>query len=543
MGGKEKLLGADSTGVRILSALRRVNRARKRVLVVNAYFDDLRRDGGRPYSAPQAIGPPYLAGAFSRRMCEVRLYNEQYSGPLEAQDLLHWPDMLVLTGLTVAFDRMRQLTAYARTKNQHVIIVAGGSAIRALPKYSKRFFDYACTGDIEQLKEVIAEALGPRYVAKDMFPRFDLTYWFGKIAYLESSRNCNFRCSFCSLTAEGNKYQKYELDHLRRQLVVLGKRPLITFLDNNFYGNDRRYFLERLEILREMGMEKQFGNWTALVTNDFFLKDENLALVRESGCLGMFSGVESFDTQVLRRFNKLQNTAIPQVELIRKCLDADLVFAYGVIFDLTSRRLSECREELSFIVGTPDIPLPAFVTQAIPLLGTPYFHECLEESRLLPNTKLRDMDGSTLVQYPLDPIDEVVAFLRELPNLHGYRARVLRHTAGFLKRYGRRLTSPQLLIALTSAAMIVAPSLASAPSRLGRNRHSTMGRTYMSTTEPLDARYRPVFAVDARYEDYFRPTMVTDARGHVTEELAEDLQPSRSSRPMAKEPTGVPLPA
>lgn len=124
---------------------------RKRILVVNAYFDDLRRDGGRPYSVPQAIGPPYLAGAFSPVLCDVRLYNEQYSGPLEDKDLLGWPDMLVLTGLTVAFDRMRQLTGYARTLNPKVIVVAGGPAVRALPRYSGRFFDYACTSDIGQI--------------------------------------------------------------------------------------------------------------------------------------------------------------------------------------------------------------------------------------------------------------------------------------------------------------------------------------------------------------------------------------------------------
>ena len=54
---------------------RRFSIARPRVLLVNAYFDDLRREGGRPFSAPQSIGPTYLAGAFHAVHCEVRLYN------------------------------------------------------------------------------------------------------------------------------------------------------------------------------------------------------------------------------------------------------------------------------------------------------------------------------------------------------------------------------------------------------------------------------------------------------------------------------------
>jgi len=64
------------------------------------------------------MAPAFLAGAFSPNLCEVKLYNEQFSGPLESEALLSWPDMLVLTGLNTAFDRMLHLTAYARTKNR-----------------------------------------------------------------------------------------------------------------------------------------------------------------------------------------------------------------------------------------------------------------------------------------------------------------------------------------------------------------------------------------------------------------------------------------
>ena len=496
---------------------------RPRVLLVNAYFDDLRRDGGRPFSAPQSIGPTYLAGAFHPAHCEVRLYNEQYSGPLDDPGLLGWPDLLVLTGLTVAFDRMRQLTAYARTLNPRVIVVAGGPAVRALPRYSARFFDYPCTGDIEELRDVVAEALGQRYQADEMFPRFDLTYWFGRIAYLEASRNCNFSCGFCSLTGEGQRYRNYDVDYVRRQILALDKPQLLTFLDNNFYGNNRKQFRARVDMLRELWHERRFGRWTALVTQDFFLGEGNLALVREAGCMGLFSGVESFQDEHLRRFGKLQNTPRPQTELIRECLDSGVVFAYGVILDLTTRRLRDCHEELAYITGNPEIPLPAFVNQSIPLLGTPYFHECLDKGLLLPLTKLRDMDGSTLVTYPLDPMDEVAEFLRGLPYLRGYRRQVMRHTLGFLRRYSRRLSPWQLAIPMSSAAMTVAPALASAPTRLGFNGASADRRTYIATTETLDRRYRPVFAVSARYEDYFRPTMVTDAKGRLAESLIPDL--------------------
>ena len=98
---------------------------RKRVLIVNCYFDDSRQPIRRTTKIPQAVGPIYLAGAFARELCDVRCYTELASGPLEDEELLSWPDVLVLTGLTNSFDRMRHLTAYARTKNPRVIVVAG----------------------------------------------------------------------------------------------------------------------------------------------------------------------------------------------------------------------------------------------------------------------------------------------------------------------------------------------------------------------------------------------------------------------------------
>ena len=105
---------------------------RKRVLVVNTFFDEYRRSSGSPHRVPSAMGPVYLAGAFNPHTVEVRTYNEQYSGPLRDAGLLAWPDLLVLTGLTSSFDRMLHVTAYARALNPSVIVAAGGPAIRAL---------------------------------------------------------------------------------------------------------------------------------------------------------------------------------------------------------------------------------------------------------------------------------------------------------------------------------------------------------------------------------------------------------------------------
>ena len=137
---------------------------RKRILIVNCYFDDSRQPIRRTQKIPQAVGPIYLAGFFDLKLCKVRCYTELASGPLEDEQLLGWADMLVLTGLTNSYDRMLHLTAYARSKNPSVIVVAGGPAVRALPLLARRYFDYCCYGDIEEMRDVIADACRWRHV-------------------------------------------------------------------------------------------------------------------------------------------------------------------------------------------------------------------------------------------------------------------------------------------------------------------------------------------------------------------------------------------
>ena len=492
---------------------------KKRVLIVNCYFDDSRQPIKRTTKVPQAVGPIYLAGAFARELCEVVCYTEVASGPLEDERLLSGLDMIVLTGLTNGFDRMLHLTAYARTKNPKVIVVAGGPPVRALPILSRKFFDYTCLGDIEELAEVIRETFGPEYVADVMLPRYDLAYWLGRIGYVETTRYCNFHCAFCSLTAEGRSYKTYDLEYIRQQILASGKRSRMFFIDNNFYGSDRDHFRARLNLISEMRAQGQFHNWGALVTNDFFLREENLRLAKQAGCELLFSGLESFDNDWLRNFNKLQNTTAPQVEMISKSLNAGVVFSYGLMVDVTTRSVSDLRRELRFITGTPEITLPSFVTLSIPILGTPYFFECLRRGSILPETKLRDMDGTTIMQKPADPISEVVKFVDDVQSFRGYKGRTIKHAAGFTKLYRSKLTKFQMILALGAGLLVCAQPLTGSLTSLGWIKNRPKRRTYISNTEPLDHMYRPAFRVDSRFESYFKPTMVTDKSGALHEDL------------------------
>nr|MDJ0861808.1 hypothetical protein [Gammaproteobacteria bacterium] len=238
-----------------------------------------------------------------------------------------------------------------------------------------------------------------------------------------------------------------------------------------------------------------------------------------AGCEGLFSGFESFDDNVLRLYNKRQNTVLPQTEIIRKSLDAGIVFGYGIMLDVSNRHIADIRREIDFILTAPEITLPSYFSLTIPMLGTPYFDECVARQLLLPNLRLRDLDGFTLTTRPLDPLPDVVPLVRGLPNLRGYRRKVVRKAVQFLHLHRRRLNAFQVTLMMANVALLCAPTLLNNPAGL---RLRSPNRTHVGGTEAPDRLYRPAFRVASRYRGHFMQTMVTDADGGLAEHLLEE---------------------
>lgn len=500
-----------------------------RVLIVIAHFDEMRRYQPRPNFFPQGIGHVYLAGAFHRDRVDIRLYSEIYSGPLEDLDLLAWPDMVVFTGVTASLDRMRHIAAYVRVLAPHAFLVVGGPVARNLPDLCAEFFDVVSAGDIEDLQRIADECFGPGHASEDMRPRFDLLGWKSAVNYAESSRYCNFRCSFCSLTGEGRKFRAYSPDYIEDQIRMQPRGRYLLFVDNNFYGGSRAAYKSKIELLRRLWHEGHFKGWIALVTNDFFANEANVIDAKSSGCVGLFSGLESLDKDQLAKYGKRQNLAVPQLAAIETCLEAGIVYQYGLMFDPASETVPRMREQFDFIMAHDRIPMPAFTSLTIPLLGTPEFYQCLDDGRLLPNLRLRDMDGVTLVTTPIDPVPEVRSFVRDIHDLSWARRKLVARHARFFRRYRKSLSATQMSTLLLSGLRALVPSLEQNNLTLAPRRRARAERvTHYAPTQPLGRIYEPLIDLPKRLRSHFEPTMVTDASGGL-HPMMDDL--ARARRP------------
>lgn len=500
---------------------------RPRILIVNAYVDPWRSSAPMRLFIPRAMVPYYLAGRFHRERADVRVYDEVYHGAMLNPRHFEWPDLVILTGLTAAFDRARQLSAYFRNAQPDVAIAIGGPIARALPGLCASVFDYVCQGDVEAVDELIDDVIGPDYLADDPAPRFDLAGWSYGLGFVETTKNCNFACAFCSLTGEGRGYKPYSSQDITSQLDAAGRKPMLMVLDNNFYGNNRADFERRVELIGERCRSGQFRGWGALVTGDFFKRPDNLAKVAANGCKALFSGVESLDPEVLRTYNKKHSLASDPRSLARLCAEYGILFDYGMMLDFSQQTVAEVDAQIDGLLASAETPLPALLSVTIPILGTPHFYESAKAGRLMPNLRLADLDGQKLVEWPKEPLDRVVPYLADLLQFKGrklsFAGHAIRHA------WSRRSSFDGLQTLISGLGPLV--RFSGAGVRLGNARQMYRtwrepARTFCAMTDPLSLAYTPDRRMAAKFAPDFEPLVLTDASGALTPDAMPETSPT-----------------
>lgn len=494
-------------------------RSRRRVLIVNAYFDPWRSSTPTRWFVPRAMAPCYLAGYFNRDCVDVRIWDEVFHGSMLDIRLFDWPDLVVFTGLTAAFDRAHQLSAYFKYANASVATAIGGPIARALPDLCDAIFDYVCQGDVDDIVSVIEDVFDASCVSGDTAPRYDLAVPSMGLGYLETTKNCNFACSFCSLTGEQRPYVSHSNASISGQLDAMKRVMGVMVLDNNFYGNDRKSFQRRVELIGERWRQGQFRGWGALVTGDFFKRSDNMELLARNGCKALFSGVESFDPAVLKSFNKKQSVASDPRALTQLCAEHGMFFDYGMIVDFSQQTVADVGSQLDAVLDAPSIPLPGLLSLTIPILGTPYFDEAARANRLMPNLLLSDMDGQKIVEWPKEPLETVVPFVANLLRFRGRKAALVRHAIKHSWHWRKHFTWDQTLLSVVRPLHRFGGRINLGSLQQMRQSHREAPLTYCAMSDQLRSAYKPMIRLPSIFEKCFEPLRVTDSQGALTDAL------------------------
>lgn len=189
---------------------------------------------------------------------------------------------------------------------------------------------------------------------------------------LQASRGCPYDCPFCIVTPYfGNTFRYRDTEEILAELRSFD-RTLTVFLDDNLLGDP----LRAKPILQ--GMKGLGLRWGGQANLRFAEDPELVRLVAESGCIGIFVGIESV-TGKLAHHPKTGNKC-SQSDLIKRIRDAGIVLEASIIFgfddhdegifEKTVRYLEECK---------PSLPTFHLLT---PYPGTALFRQFDNEGRL-----------------------------------------------------------------------------------------------------------------------------------------------------------------
>ncbi len=467
---------------------------------------------------------------------DITLHHEMWHGPYDTRRVERF-DIVILSGLQMDFDRMRQLSYFFRRSG--ALVLAGGSICTLFPEFAKQFFDVVCAGGVECITDFVKDYENDDVKSLYVSPQNKIRYyeldhsilWQSGISlpihHIESSRGCNFTCDFCSIPAERAKHAIYTLQAVAKniddsidgspRLSLRRLHPFIWFIDNNFSNN----IAHVREVCALMKNHKRVKSWGALITQDVLRNRKVIQMMADAKCRRVFAGIESFDTEFIAKHNKRQNktTGSELFDDIAYAESLGVMVMYGYLFDPRFMTVREMERQMRFILQSDVLNFPHFVAFVAPLVGTKLFWQCIGANELQANLRLRDLDGRCIAYRSCLDDEQVLAeFALSIFGKPYVYMDLKKLSLDLLKIFAKYiLNGPWIFILyfVNRERMF----------RLGRKHSKSVRRNYIGGKDILDPQYSDI-PTDIAPEDkkkYFDPILVTDENG----DAADWLEPYR----------------
>jgi len=317
---------------------------------------------------------------------------------VEPLDLEHEADLVGITAMTTTAPRAYEIADQFRRRG--VRVVMGGMHVSALPDEALQHCDSVVVGEAEELwagllGDFERQSLQPVYRHQNGFPSLQnlpLPNWelyrekrYLPVHFVETTRGCPLDCEFCAVTtAFGGRYRNRPPDEVIAELRSL--RPFegrfilkncVFFVDDNIIGN-RAHARDLLPRLAEFKL-KWFSHASMNIAKDL----EILQLCRQSGCIGLFIGFETFSAESLRAVGKRINHPGEYLEVARRIHDHGIGIDASFVFGLDADDEGAFDRTLEFVERAKiEVPYYSILT---PYPGTRLHHRLTEEKRLLTN--------------------------------------------------------------------------------------------------------------------------------------------------------------
>jgi radical SAM superfamily enzyme YgiQ (UPF0313 family) len=317
---------------------------------------------------------------------KVRVIHQKLEPPPVETDA----DLVAISFFSGFAPEAYRLARHYRTLGKRV--VGGGPHVTFSEEEAVQYFDALVIGEAESVwAELLEDAergeLKPVYrgvpQALDIIPtpRYDLLpdrFFIKRV--VQATRGCPFHCSFCTVPSINPGFRMRPVEKVLADIRYNNfkhwwQRKLVWFWDDNLTAN-RSYIRELLS-----GMVPLKKWWLTQASMDIAKDEDLLGLMKASGCIGVFFGIESFGAESLEDAHKSQNKAGKYAEIIRTLHRRGICVMSGFIagFDGDSPATIKDMARRLHAAGV-DVPFLSILT---PFRGSDAYQKMASEGRLL----------------------------------------------------------------------------------------------------------------------------------------------------------------
>lgn len=172
----------------------------------------------------------------------------------------------------------------------------------------------------------------------------------GRIAYIETSRGCPYRCAFC-LSGRCSKMRFFDLEQVEKDIINLANSGTQTlkFVDRTFNANAKRANAILLFIKENYGTKIPENVCFHFEIAGDILTEETLKILTSmpKGAVQLEIGMQSFNEDTLKKINRKTNTE-KLIKNIKRLLEADNMHIHiDLIAGLTGESLNEFKNSFN----------------------------------------------------------------------------------------------------------------------------------------------------------------------------------------------------
>lgn len=318
-----------------------------------------------------------------RRGNRIKILNEN------VDDAIDYDADTDIVGITVTVDTLpRAIEIAAGFQRRGIPVVAGGIQVTSCPESARAYFDVLCIGYAEGTwRDIVADLkagklktaysctrIKPEQILSPAYDMID----HGKYLYvnvISASRGCPFKCEFCYNSTPNicGSFVNRRIEDVITDIKTL-KRKHIMFIDDNFIGNPK-WTIEFLHRITPLKLK-----WNAAVSANVAEIPGMLDLMKESGCQGLFIGIESLNEGSIKIARKGQNKTTHYERLVAEVHKRGIMINASFVFGLDEDDESTFERTLEWIVRNKIETVTSHILTPYP--GTAQYARLLHEKRI-----------------------------------------------------------------------------------------------------------------------------------------------------------------